>query len=156
MSALGEDLAQQLERYHGMFRNTVGRFTDDDWRAGERSELVPARWALHTVEAIDFYAQATPDGFSWGERFAADWEGAPAEALPSSQQVLEYADEVVASLAAWLRSASDEELAGENAFPWTGASVTARMLYVLRHSHHHLGELCMILRGRGIGQPDWQ
>ena len=38
----------------------------------------------------------------------------------------------------------------------TGAILIGLALYVLRHTHHHIGELFFILRARDITCPGWR
>jgi hypothetical protein len=155
MAAVGEALAEQMKRSWKMLRTAIEGFEADEWQAGERSELVPARWALHAIEAGDFYAKPSPEGFTWGRRFQADWEGSPPKELPTQEQTLVYMKDVARELDDWLTSASGEELLGENAFPWTGANPMSRMIYLMRHTQHHAGEMNMLLRQRGWSTDNW-
>jgi len=153
---LGNALAEQFDRAWEMLIATVQRCPPERWGAGARPDLVPARWALHAVETVDFYAQDAPDGFAWGGRFGVDWEGAEAAELPSQEQIVDYAQDVRYALARWLRASSDDDLLADSAFPWCGATVLERVLYALRHTHQHVGELTMLLRVDGAHADDWR
>ncbi len=155
MTKAVEALAKQYERAWFMFRDVVEKCPEDEWRKGEPNQLVPARWALHAVECVDFYLSPTPEGFSWPARFGADWEGATAEDLPTREQVLEYARDMEAATARFLRETSEDALFGENPFPWTGDTPFERMVYVLRHTHAHTGDINCILRHRGLESGEW-
>jgi hypothetical protein len=155
MMTIGIALAEQYDRAWEMLRATIRRFPAEAWRAGDAPGLVPARWALHATEAVDFYSRPTPDGFHWGGRFHVD-QGAEAAALPDQPSLLEYMDEVQAALKSWLLTAPDAELMAGNAFPWTGDTVLQRMLYTLRHTMTHQGELSMLLRLRGADETEWR
>jgi hypothetical protein len=50
---------------------------------------------------------------------------------------------------------SDEDLLAGHAFPWTGATVLERMIYTLRHSMFHLGQIQAELRRRGMKGAEW-
>lgn len=154
-STTGPALAEQYDRMWEMMRAAIHRFTPEEWRAGDRPGLVPARWALHAIEAADFYSRPAPDGSVWAGRFGVDWE-APAEEQPGQDAMLDYLGEVQVQVGAWLRGASDADLLGENAFPWTGPNVLSRAVYALRHTMYHLGEMSMLLRLRGAEETEWR
>jgi uncharacterized damage-inducible protein DinB len=44
----------------------------------------------------------------------------------------------------------------EELHPWTGQTRMDRLLYVLRHSQHHLGEMNAELTRRGIKAAIWE
>lgn len=155
-ATLGPTLAEQFTRGWGTLREVITVFPEDCWRAGERSRDVPARWAIHTVETADFYLRSSPEGFPWRARFGVDWEAALPKDLPLQPDVLAYLDEVQRRMNAWLPKAADDELLAENrAFPWTGGTVLGRMLYLLRHNQHHIGQLNEMLRMCGIRGAQW-
>ena len=156
MATIGEELAEQFRRSWLMLRGAVDECTDEIWRTDDGPEKAPARWALHVIEAADFYIGESPDSFRWSGRFEADWEGAPAERLPSRDQILEYLSEVEPRMDDWLRGLSDEALTSQpNPFPWTGATPLGRMLYLLRHNQHHIGQMMVALERRGRGAVAW-
>ena len=89
--SIATELAEQYERAWRMFRAAVELFSEDQWRAGAISSLVPARHACHVVETADFYcASVPPDEFKWGSRVGGFWDTAPARNLPSQEHVLEF------------------------------------------------------------------
>ncbi len=44
----------------------------------------------------------------------------------------------------------------EKLHPWTGQTRMCKMLYVLRHTQHHLGEVTAELSRRGIKAAAWE
>lgn len=156
--SIATELAEQYERAWRMFRAAVELFTEEQWRAGAISSLVPARHACHVVETADFYcASVPPDEFKWGSRVGGFWDTAPARNLPSQEHVLEYLDDVEQKVAAWLHGLTDEAMLGpDGMFPWTGRSLLGRAVYLLRHTQHHLAEMNAELRRRGRPVLDWR
>ena len=148
-------IGEQYERAWQMATEIIPAFSAGQWKAGARPALVPARWAHHLVETVDFYRRPSPEGFPWGSRFGVDWEGPP-ESQPDQEQLLTYMADVRAALRDWLSTATEADLAGPNAFPWTGRTVADRLLYALRHTMYHLGELSMLLRLHGAEETPWR
>lgn len=154
MNTIASDLSEQFDRAWDMLRATIGRITDEQWLAGDAPGLVPARWALHAIETVDFDMSRSPEEYT--RRLDADEDG-PVASLPSRSELLAYLDEVRASSTATLAAVSDADLLeAPNAFPWTGKTVLGRMLYTLRHTMTHQAELSMILRLHGAEETEWR
>jgi len=146
-------LVRQYERSWQMLAEAVNSFPAAEWRAGDVDYLIPARAAYHILEAAEFYASASSFDFPFGYRFDCDWEGAPPDKLPTQEGVLAYLSEVRPKVEAWLRTA--DLMAEDDAFPWPGGTVLDRAHYLVRHNHHHIGEMWSELKRRGHDLPDW-
>ena len=155
MPTIGESTAAAFGRCWEMLRDVVGKTPEERWRADTTPQLTPARWALHAVQAVDAYQCTSLDEVNWTPRFC-DWEAGSAEELPSREQLLDYLDDVAASLDARLRGMTDDEMLAPSPFPWTGATYLEHWLYGLRHTHSHLGELNMLLRTAGDETGIWR
>jgi hypothetical protein len=147
-----EALADQFMRALGMFRAAVHAFPAEEWRKGDAPCERPAGLALHLVESMEGYT-ALKAGQS-SEGLGVNWEEDNPAKLPSQDEVLAYLDKVEQQLATFLATA--DLTAAEELFRWTGATLLSRAGYVLRHTQHHVGELCRELLHRGLEAPDWQ
>lgn len=162
MSANGilASLMDHLTRTFSMLREAIEAFPEEQWRVADEDDLIPARQAIHIIESSAFYSgEWTGKKFPTGERLGCNWELSAADELPSRQDVLTYLDEAKAKVERWLTKRGDDGLIGEPAdkrFPWTGACELGRALYLLRHTHHHLGKIHAELRRRGIARPEWR
>ena len=135
-NSISTSLVDQFERTLHMFKAAVANFPSDEWTKGELDYLRPAGVAYHVVESLEFYGGVVPvDKFDWGGRFGCDWEDPDSAKLPTQIQVLTYLDETWTRVKTWLMT-SDPELP-ESLFPWTGAILHGRLLYLLRHIQHH-------------------
>jgi hypothetical protein len=151
------ELTDHFGRTWSMLRGAIEAFPEGQWRSGDVDFLVPARQALHAVEAAEYYMSEYPGEFEWGHRFGADWEGAAPEKLPTRTELLGYLDEVRMKVDKWLAGMGERGLLEPRQdFPWTGKTALGRALYVLRHIQHHLAEMNTELRRRGIDRPKWQ
>ena len=88
---------------------------------------------------------------------ALDWEGTPADELPGQQECLAYLEVVRQRTRVWLEGLGDEGLlAPQEAFPWTGPNILSRMIYVIRNSQDHTGQLNAELRRRNLPRSTWE
>jgi uncharacterized damage-inducible protein DinB len=156
MCVIGNGLADQFDRMWMMLREAIDNCPDAEWKHGAGHWfLIPSRLAYHTIETVDSYRRESPQAMDWAGRFGVDWETKEAEKLPDREPMLDYLEEIRGSLGGMLRSMSDEDLLAGHAFPWTGATVLERMIYTLRHSMFHLGQIQAELRRRGMKGAEW-
>lgn len=154
--AIGDAVANQFTRAWEIFRAAVGNFPAEEWRVGDDDYRVPARLAYHLIEAAEFYARARPEGGESLWRGLPDWEAARPHEFPTQPQIVAYVDQVQPFVEGWLRKAGDDDMLADNAFPWTESTVLERALYLLRHTQHHVAELNLELRRRGLSRAEWR
>lgn len=152
---ISEQLIEDMNHSWRMLRDAIERIPEEHWRRGEVDYLIPARHVLHAIEAVDFYISPSPNEFKWGDRFDVDWEGAPADVLPSQAALGEYLDEVSQRFAEWLGGFDDGQVMAADEAWGRFASRMARANYVIRHNHQHIGEINAELRRRGIDRLKW-
>jgi hypothetical protein len=153
-ATVSEIVVRQYERSWRMFEEAVGTFTAEEWRIGDVTYLTPARTAYHVIETAEFYSGDTPDGFPWAHRFGFDWEAeVEAEALPTQEDIMAYLEDVRPKVDAWLKSV--DLMAPDTACHWTGGTILDRAHYLVRHTHHHVGEMWSEIKRHGHDLPDW-
>ena len=152
-TSLKEIVVRQFARSWQVFVEAVQSFTAEEWRTGDVDYLIPARLAYHILEAAEFYSSETSFDFPSGHRFNCEWDGAKSDDLPSQEDILSYLADVSLQAETWLRGA--DLLTSDDDFPWAGGSVLDRAFYLLRHSHHHIGEMWSEIKRRGHALPDW-
>ncbi|MBT5874956.1 MAG: hypothetical protein HOH43_16175 [Candidatus Latescibacteria bacterium] len=152
----------QYENAWTMLCETIEAFRQQDWRSADFSYLTPARLAYHTIETVDFYARRNMSEFVWGHRAGIDWESTDADRLPDQIATLEYLGDTRVANSEWLQSIASIGtqtgglLAPDVQFHEEGMCYLDRALYVLRHTHQHMGELAAELRRRGLPRPGWR
>jgi hypothetical protein len=149
-----EVLADQFVRVLSMLREAVKAFPATEWRKGDTPYQRPSGLALHLVESIDGYAALKPGESVCSRRPDADWQDKDSAKLPSQDELLAYLDQVERRLAHFLANA--DLTAPEELFRWTGSTLLGRVVYSLRHTQHHLAEMCLELHRRGFQAPQWQ
>lgn len=151
--SVNQTVLEQWQRTCEMLKEAIQGFNDATWR--QRAGIRPAAIALHSVETVEFYfSDKTPDEFPWQHRFGVDWEGAIDEDLPDQSGILAYLSDVGATLSEWFDT--HELSAAEHLHPYTGGTVLARCLYVLRHTQHHIGQLNAALLATGQHTANWR
>jgi hypothetical protein len=149
--ALVSIVREQWSRVLDMWEGLIRSIPDDEWARGELGYLTPARHAIHALDQYD----------------PAEWFGAEVRASPFDipSEILWSKEKALAKLAE-TRAILNERVAGfdltaalfepETAHPWAGPTRLDKMLYVLRHSQHHLGAVEAELSRRGIRAATWE
>ena len=157
MECLVEVINAQYKAAWNMLAETIEAFDDGGWRSGDSDYAVPARLAYHAIETADYYFHHDLAAFEWAGRFGVDWETSDTVRLPNRDAIQDYLVEVRDKTRRWIAAHGDVGLlAPDEAFHTEGMSHLDRALYVLRHTHHHIGELFSILRARDITRPGWR
>ena len=118
--------------------------------------LKPQFWqeVYHTLYYLDFYF-----GGNWKqkpERFDVEENlGEAPETVLSKKELLGYLDEMREKCVSVLDNLTNEELQGKNSYFWTGATLSHKLVYNIRHSQHHVGKINEILRVNGIEAAKW-
>ena len=148
-----ESIARQFASAWEMVRQAIDNITDEDWRA-THSKWCYATTVYHIVETFDFYSQGSSDGFDWGGRFnVAEKGGYEPENMPGKSEVLSYLDEMEKRTVKVLTE-PEIPLEQKDGFPWFH-SVLEKLLYALRHTVFHTGELALALRTRDRKKMNW-
>ena len=152
-----EDLADQYRRAYEMLYAVVDKIPADKWTSGLTEGCVPARIAYHAVEALDFFFCGKPDSeYSWGHKFGGSWADLPPERLPTKEELLAYAQETEARAGEFLGEMDDENLSAPfQLYDWAGKTKLGQLVYALRHTMHHQGELAALQLYHGVEGDSW-
>jgi hypothetical protein len=127
-----------------VFVEIVKDFDNDAWLHTGRGTITPARVAFHVLQGVKYYIQDSSTVlFASGKSFESNWETVPEKDLPSQGDVLACIDELKVKTEKWL---SETDLNSENrSFEWAGETRLGVVLFLLRHSLYHIGELSSLL-----------
>ena len=154
------DLAEHLSGQYGhswkMLKDGIKKCTDLQWKSvADDSFFVPARLAFHVIQTVDFYTSPNANDFDWAAH-GFDWEACSPELLPDRSSVSKYLSKIEEKVEDWLMEMNDESLIGsDTAFSPYFKCPLERILYAVRHSHHHIGQMSLDLQRRSLPEIEW-
>jgi uncharacterized damage-inducible protein DinB len=153
-----EGLHRQFMSSFKMLRNAIENVPEEKWHNGGEGWFFSLT-AYHIVETLDFYLRKSPDGMKWGGQAGYDWEKSKdieTDVLPNITKkiVSAYLDEVEERLTEIFSSLDTSNLNSKDDFPWF-SSMFEKLIYVLRHSMQHTGELSKTLRDLQCKRVEW-
>ena len=144
-----EEFSAQFDQTWSIFTEIVGSFPDDSWTSYGVGYVVPARVAYHALLGVEYYIEYKSN---WGNRTGRDWSSMATTLLPSQEDIQEYAEDLSTSLNQWL---SRLDLDAENKrFEWAGKTQSGVLIFLLRHTMYHIGELNGLLYALTDGTID--
>lgn len=151
-------LNDQWARVWDMWEEMIRTIPDDEWTTGDVDYLIPARHLVHVVVCVDLFTADTPfDQYDPTELFGGGSWGMSPEELPSKETALAKLTDTRAAVKERLAKLDDAALLElEKLCAWTGRTRMCKMLYVIRHTQHHLGEVNAELSRRGIKAATWE
>jgi len=142
-----------------MLESAIESVPDDKWHQGI------GKWyfsfnAYHVIDTAQFYMLSDPDQMKWGERAGIDWESVEdweKEVLPKLTKdfVQSYLMETKEKMISLFNSMTDQDYLKRDGFHWFD-SVLEKLVYLLRHSMLHIGELSRSLREWSCKHIKWQ
>ena len=167
MSSTGitEAISRQFLGSFKMLRQSTENIPEDKWYAGGKSWSYA--WTVyHVVECADALLRIGTRDFHWLGKIGLSWseikrgDDFKNKVLPriTKTVVLDYLQEVESNLSTMLEALTDEDLlladeSGKDEGLYE--TVLERLIYLLRHQHHHLGELSKALRDWDCEKITW-
>lgn len=142
---LQDEFIPQSAHTWRVFARLVRDFDPQAWYETGRNANTPVRLSFHILKATKYYLGETAElTFRSGKPFdATNGETAPVADLPSQEDILDCIELFSRKTETWLREI--DYLAPNPAFPWAGSTQLGLVLFVIRHSLYHLGELSALL-----------
>ena len=154
-------MLKQFNRKWNMLNQAIEKYPEEDWLKDE-GEWTYSYIIFHILETAKFYLANSPDEMVWGERVGIDWETdskekiAKAKSEISKEFLLEYLEELKENTLILLEKISSEKLMDQDGFHKFGfESVLEKLIYLIRHTSVHLGELSKTLRDKGYERMIW-
>jgi hypothetical protein len=127
-----------------VFTRLVNDFDDAAWIDTGRNATIPVRLSFHILKATKYYIEDRSDiKFASGKAFDVNCETANEDELPSRQDILNCIDYFSRKTEKWLTEI--DYMSTNEAFPWAGKTKLAVVIFLMRHSLYHLGELSSLL-----------
>jgi len=155
---VAKSLADHFTRTWDMMLQAVNHFPENEWYDSPDERLQPARIVYHVLMGSDRYTWLGPaDDYLSKRQFSLDWMKTPVQEFPCKRDAISHLEEAKAKTLEWIQHFDPNGLVSEKPlWPWTGDCVMAQGLYHLRHIQHHLAELAVELRRRGLPAVDWK
>lgn len=153
-------VSEVLDQFERQFRTLDGvyeRASDAAWTCADQRVKGTWQWMAHLLETIEYYTGNKPsDQFPWGQRLGVDWENAQAEHVPDKKAMRAYQKDLERFVRDMLGSKTDQDLATpETIHPWTGRTCLGKLLYLMRHTQQHIGDINRGLRLNGCEALEW-
>jgi hypothetical protein len=147
------EFIKQYEHTWRVFEGIVRDFDLEAWLHTGHGTMTPARTACHLLQGVKYYIDDTsPMVLTSGQSFDSTCATVPELDLPSPDDILAGLADLRAKTQAWL-SALDLE-ADNRSLAWTGETNLSVVIFLLRHSLYHLGELSCLLNENRHGQAE--
>lgn len=148
---MNTELISQYSHIWRVFERLVNDFDDASWTCTGRKAGTPARLSFHILKATKYYIEDTTSiEFASGKSFDVNCETATEEALPSRGDIIHCIREFAGKTDTWI---AGMDLSSVNkAFEWAGKTRMGVVIFLLKHSVYHLGELSSLLNESKNGE----
>ena len=136
-----------------MLYKAINLCSEELW--DERTETPPFwQLAYHAIYYLDFYLGESPKKHE--QRFDVKENlDERMERILTKKQLKDYLIAIKKKCNRVLESLSAEKLEGKNSYYWTGPTLAHRLIYNIRHTQHHIGQLNLKLRQNGDDAVKW-
>lgn len=126
-------------------------FDPETWKISGYGLTTPDRLAFHILQSDKYYiGDNTPLKYSSGKEAAeASWTIDKKE-LPGQSDILYMTETISADTDHWLDLLDFDEL--NINYKWTGEKMGSVVLFLIRHSQYHLGEMSALLNQKLKGK----
>ncbi len=147
------EFVRQYAHTWRVFARLVNDFTDEAWLHTGRKTITPVRLSFHILGAMKYYLEDQSEiEFVSGKAFDVDSAAAEEDDLPSREDILDSIEYFSTKTEEWLTEI--DYLSSNETFPWAGETKLGVVLFLLRHSLYHLGELSSLLNESRGGNVD--
>ena len=148
-------LLSQFSSTWKMLRNAIENVPDEYWY-GTTHDWSYSRTLYHIIETQKFYIRDTPEGMEWGKLLIKlNTDDKPLdEVYPPKVILIDFLEKTEIEVTNYIKELTFEKLLEKDDFKWFG-SVFEKLLYLLRHNQHHIGELARMLREWDCERVKW-
>jgi uncharacterized damage-inducible protein DinB len=150
-----DGLLSQFKSTWIMLREAIDKVPEEFWCLTEH-DWSYSKTVYHIIETQEFYLRDTPKGMEWGKLLKKQETQMKEskESYLSKKVLLEYLEDTKQTIVNYFNIVSYDNLFAKDGFDWFD-SVFQKLLYLLRHNAHHLGELGRMLREWECNRMKW-
>ena len=139
-----DEFLYQYDHAWRVFGKIFEAFDESAWLHTGRRSYTPSRIAFHILRAIQYYLKDQEiSHFASGKPFDDEWDTTNEADLPSQNDIMLCIGDFKAKTETWL---SEIDFAAKNvSFEWAGDTNLGVVIFLLRHTLFHLGELSGLL-----------
>ncbi|MFP4363177.1 MAG: hypothetical protein ACLFR1_04855 [Spirochaetia bacterium] len=143
----------QYKHFWRTFERIVTDFHEDAWGGTGYALTTPVRLGYHIIQSTKYYIDdQVPLVYKSGRSISVLSKDLQQADFPTQDDVLFMIQSLSAKTEKWLQSI---DFSAPNAkYPWTGGSMLSVVLFLLRHSQHHLGEMNALLNEQEQGNGE--
>ncbi|MHA1975473.1 MAG: DinB family protein [Candidatus Hodarchaeales archaeon] len=158
---MGNVLSEEFRHSWQILRQAIENISIDDWNKN-MTDWSFSSTVYHIIETADFYIGNTPEGMEWGKRAGFSWEEDDEETISTrlssltKAYLIDYLNEIENEISHFLEESTEQDLFSTDEFDDGNLLIIKKMLYLLRHNMHHIGELNKTLRDCGSRRINWE
>lgn len=133
-------LNKQFEQFWRIFIYISEDFNEKSWSSSGHGMTMPMKLAYHIVHSIRYYIGDEKDlTLSTGRKYKYEMERVDESNYLYREEIIELIKITEKNVQEWLKTIALDE--SNTNYPWTGKDVTSVVLFIIRHSYFHLGEM---------------
>lgn len=149
LEMIHEVAVRQMERCFHFITAAVEQSNPQAWAHQKDGALGVWQHVIHMIDSLRFYSSRESLGsYKWTNPFGLNYEDHAADP-PPMDAVLQYAKETKQHVLYVIADNQGEMLSPEQACPWVGNTYLDRLIYIMRHTTHHVGTLNAVLKAHG-------
>ena len=151
-----EALLSQFQSSWNMLRQAIDKVPEGIWNKTD-NDWTFSNTVYHIIATQEFYFRDMPEGMGWGRLYGDSKYKAddPEKYYPSKAVLLEYEGRLEGEISEFFSSIDDSDLERDDGFREWLHNVHVKLLYLLRHNAHHIGELARMLREWDAERVSW-
>ena len=153
MKILKQDFINQFRHFWKTFEKIVLDFNKLSWIQSGFGLTTPAKTAYHIIKSTKYYiADQSPIVYQSGKSMTVNRNKIDISELPSIDDIVFLIPLIKENTEKWLLNINLE--AENNIYIWTGKTMFSVVLFLLRHSQYHLGEMNALLNEYKKGKAE--
>jgi uncharacterized damage-inducible protein DinB len=152
---INSGILSQFSSTWKMLRSAIEVAPDEYWY-GKTHDWSFSRTLYHIIETQRFYIRDTPDGMEWEKLLKElNTEDKPLDEVYPPRVILsDFLEKTEVEVTSYIKGLTLDKLLEKDDFKWF-SSVFEKLLYLMRHNQHHIGELSRMLREWDCERVKW-
>ena len=141
-----EVIIRQADRCFYFISSAVSNSDETAWANQGDDGLGVWQHTVHMIDTLRFYCSRDAlKEYTWKNPFGLNYEQHDADP-PAMSDVLQYAQVSKEHVSQLITDHAQDMLSKEETCPWVGSTYLDRLIYVIRHTTHHVGSLNSVLK----------